>query len=339
MCQLVITHQMHHDVRVPMTLPDGRFGRERSYANPLRTVHHACEIPCPLPGTLAIPGDDEAIVVPCGYHSCCVQLKKTERCAHPWPAAPQEDAAAAAAGSAGVWENPELCTYYTVVHRHERLKRLGAIALAAEHHHQQGGYGDYGSRLHDEDYYQPAWRQDLRELRWGFPAEAVGSGYGVDGACWAPRFLHAGTFYVGWERALFEEAERLYGYKEQTAAQEAHVRDLQTAIARDASMQTADAAASAARGRGDSPPLPPPPQLPPLVLRPPPPAWSTGVRLNPIRASADAMQFYMARARFLELDPAVKERQRLQNELLDQRAVVFGLLQWARDPCPGCFGD
>ena len=362
MCQEIITHQMHHDVRVPMALPDGKDGEERTYSNPLRTVKHECEIACPIPGTWVASGshgtevdtDGSAAIRPCPDHTCCLQMVRTERCAAPWPV--PEDA-----------NHPRQCAYYTLVHRYIRLQKLCCKAPAlktreqqhtvkhhlsqspqdrpaciADHHAKERS----DSSLDDDDnndhmcnckYFQPAWRRDLREVFWGFPAMSGGR---VNGACWAPRFMHEGKYYPRWENSLFLEAEKLHGLVAEVEVYAAHVRDLETGVVRGLGAYDAAAAAETARGLSVPHPVETLPPLLPLAFKPPPlpPTWSHGVRLNPILASEETMAILIARARLKELDLALGERDRLEGLLDAQRNVIHGLLQWAQDPCPECWG-
>ena len=294
MCRKTLCHNMHHDVRVPMALPD-EHGCELAYANPLRTVHHRCEIarslPC-VPHLRLSVDETRPTAASCAYHSCCIQWVKVERC----------DAHAHAA------DVPvEKCARFVLEHRHYRLKKFWPpppppppvpSQQTARHpryqhvcpldHDDERWNG--GAYRYDHPYYEATWREDLRELpriEYEYGEERGGSG-----AAAAAR-----------ERALFLAAERLHALLADVALREAAVRDL----------EAHDEAARAVRTRLYS-------TLPRPDDGPPPDPREPAVVLPPLRADAPELNYFAARGRLRE---ALKL-------LIHQRAVVCGFLHGAR---------
>ncbi|KAK7754479.1 hypothetical protein SLS62_003499 [Diatrype stigma] len=110
---------MHHDVRVPMMLPDSSSNDLHMYANPLRTAYHRCEVPVSTAAARAPSGHDQQQKQQrCPYHTCCAPL--TER---RWCTAALEVARRDGGGICDI--EPEECERFVLEHRHHRLQRLG----------------------------------------------------------------------------------------------------------------------------------------------------------------------------------------------------------------------
>ena len=268
MCRKILCHNMHHDVRVPMTLPD-EHGCELTYANPLRTVHHRCEITRSLPHvphlTMYI-NEDLPTAASCTYHSCCIQWVKTERC----------DAHAA--------DIPvEKCDRFVLEHRHYRLRKFWPPQVPSPQQQQQqtprhpryrpvcpldhdnerwnGGVYDY-----EQPYYEATWREDLRE----FPRMEYGEEWG-------------GVPAASRERALFLAAERLHVLLTDVALREAALLDLE---ANDETAATICKHLHSTLPRPDGGP-PPDPREPAVVL-------------PPLRAAVPELNYFAARGRLRE---------------------------------------
>ncbi|KAI0423650.1 hypothetical protein F5Y09DRAFT_348600 [Xylaria sp. FL1042] len=114
MCRRVITHYMHHDVRVPMI-----FGSVSSvasvYASPFRTKFHSCELVLPpLAAVLNNPTEK------CHYHTCCEPHIAVEYCA-------EFDAS-----YGGLDFEPEECDAYILEHQHEYRPYFGNESAYAQ---------------------------------------------------------------------------------------------------------------------------------------------------------------------------------------------------------------
>ncbi|KAI1110424.1 hypothetical protein F5Y14DRAFT_465692 [Nemania sp. NC0429] len=114
MCRRIITHNMHHDVAVPMIL-DPVIVDAIPCANPLRTQFHRCEVAPNPPFTWML----NTPVENCPYHSCCVPEVEEEFC-HKLTADVDEDDEDAIEAS-----EPEQCEDFILEHHHERLPYFG----------------------------------------------------------------------------------------------------------------------------------------------------------------------------------------------------------------------
>lgn len=125
---------MHHDVRVPMMLPDPSGSSLHMYANPLRTVYHRCEVPVSSTVAVSTPASNhhQQRQQPCPYHSCCAPFTERRLCTAALEVARRDD------GDTCDIE-PEECERFVLEHRHHRLERLGmGVSLLQEQRPQQG---------------------------------------------------------------------------------------------------------------------------------------------------------------------------------------------------------
>lgn len=111
---------MHHDVRVPMMLPDPNSNDLRKYSNPLRTAYHRCEVTVSTtaPAGTRAPNHHHHQLQPCPYHSCCNPLAERRLCTAALEVARR--------GGGDMYDvEPEECERFVLEHRHHRHERLG----------------------------------------------------------------------------------------------------------------------------------------------------------------------------------------------------------------------
>ncbi|OTA62359.1 hypothetical protein K449DRAFT_395102 [Hypoxylon sp. EC38] len=116
MCKRILTHQMHHDVRIPI-ITDLHSDNPRIYADSRHTRCHQCELTRPLPNTWML----NSPYPPCPFHSCCILNTDFDFC-------PDFYAKLACSGIDDPYaENciPEGCKYFICEHRHVRLEYFG----------------------------------------------------------------------------------------------------------------------------------------------------------------------------------------------------------------------
>ncbi|KAI4870991.1 hypothetical protein F4820DRAFT_463239 [Hypoxylon rubiginosum] len=113
MCQGIVTHHMHHDVRTPIII-DTDTEDPPIYSSTLGTRYHRCEIESQTPRQQFM-GKEWPL---CLYHSCCIPVGEVEWC---------EYFRKHFFNPSGKYANkkPNECRDFVVEYRHERLDYLG----------------------------------------------------------------------------------------------------------------------------------------------------------------------------------------------------------------------
>ncbi|KAI1503447.1 hypothetical protein F5X99DRAFT_105043 [Biscogniauxia marginata] len=206
MCRRIITHQMHHDVRVPMVMNSDPCGEKTIYANPLRTPYHRCEISQPWQSQCISNG------LTCKYHSCCMPWEEVHYCAEMGFAFLEEqdyDVTDDLEEELAMTREPEECDYFSLVHYHQHLPYFGDMdAYPWSPDPYQYPYYPEGA------YGAPAtWRDDLTRL----PEQ------------WCTGFAHDAKYRGSWDELFFLECETLYEAECDAQTQRAVLADLAVA--------------------------------------------------------------------------------------------------------------